>query len=79
MMETEIEPLPDRGFNMISDQKVSEAESQLTFLRLKMQLLAKESEEKYDEVIHHINIHRRLILFDSELQEGMQHSFRANF
>lgn len=67
MAETEIEPLPDRGFSMISDQKMSEAESQLTFLRLKMQLLTKESEEKYEEVIHRLIIHWRQILCDEKI------------
>ena len=50
MMEIEIDPKPDRGFSTSCDQKLAEAESQLEILELKLQLLTKEYEEKYDEV-----------------------------
>lgn len=50
MMEIEIDTQPDRGFSMSCDQKLAEAESQLEILELKLQLLTKEHEEKYDEV-----------------------------
>lgn len=33
-----------------SDQSLADAESQITFLRLKLKLLIKDSTEKYDEV-----------------------------
>jgi hypothetical protein len=50
MMEIEIDTQPDRGFSTSCDQKLAEAESQLEILELKLQLLTKEYEEKYDEV-----------------------------
>ena len=50
MMEIEKEPSPNSKANASNDQNMADAESQITFLRLKLKLLVKESNEQYDEV-----------------------------
>ena len=49
-MELEKEASPNSKVNASNDQNMAEAESQIVFLRLKLKLLVKESNEQYDEV-----------------------------
>ena len=49
-METEMDSSTDEELNITSDKNIFSAESQRNILELKLQLLSKESEEKYYEV-----------------------------
>ena len=55
-METEMDSSTDEELNITSDKNIFSAESQRSILELKLQLLSKESEEKYYEVS--LEIHR---------------------
>ena len=49
-MEAAKDMSPKRQLNANDDQNTTDAESQITFLRLKLKLVIKDSAEKYDEV-----------------------------
>lgn len=49
-MEAAKDLTPRSKSNANEDQSTTDAESQITFLRLKLKLVMKDSAEKYDEV-----------------------------